>query len=72
VNDPDTVKELDNVAVPDKALIGSPWYTILSSQVYTEAFSYIGAYVDEREKLIENGQPIVVDANGEMDEKHKE
>jgi len=31
VNDPDTVEKLDNVAIPDKALIGTPWYTILSN-----------------------------------------
>ena len=71
INDPDTVRTLDETEVPDKALQGTPWYTVLSNQGYTEAFGYIGAYVEEREKLIEDGYPGVF-VNGEMDAKHKE
>jgi len=66
VNDPDTVARLDETEVPDKALQGTPWYTVLSNQSYMEAFGYIGAYVEEREKLIEDGFPDVLDANGLM------
>lgn len=72
VNDPDTVRTLDATEVPEKAIQGTPWYTVLSNQAYTEAFGYIGAYVEEREKLIEDGFADVTGPNGEMDEKHKE
>jgi len=34
VNDPDTIALLDEVKVPEKALIGTPWYTVLSNQFY--------------------------------------
>jgi len=30
-NDPDTIEELDKVAVPRKAMQGTPWYQILSN-----------------------------------------
>jgi hypothetical protein len=35
-------------------MMGTPWYTILSNDEYKDAFSYIGSYTDEREKLIED------------------
>jgi len=35
-------------------MLGTPWYTVLSNDEYKDAFSYIGAYVSEREKLIED------------------
>ena len=54
-NDPDTIKELDLVAVPRKAMQGTPWYQILSNQLYAQRFFYIGAFVEEREKIIEDG-----------------
>jgi len=37
-----------------------------------ESFGYIGAYVDEREKLIEDGYADKTNADGEMDESNKE
>ena len=37
-----------------------------------EAFAYIGAYVDEREKLIEDGYADNTDKSGEMNENDKE
>jgi hypothetical protein len=37
-----------------------------------EAFGYIGAYVEEREKLIEDGFADVKDADGNMTEENKE
>ena len=66
VNDPDTVETLDNTEVPEKAIQGTPWYTVLSNLTYIEAFGYIGAYVEEREKLIEDGYADIVNENGEM------
>jgi len=55
INDPDTVKMLDEVTIPKKAVQGTPWYTVLSNMKYQIAFNYIGAFIDEREKLIEDG-----------------
>lgn len=37
-----------------------------------EKFGYVGAYVEEREKLIEDGVNIEVNEDGEMDTEHKE
>ena len=54
-NDPDTIVELDKVQVPRKAMQGTPWYQVLSNQKYAQQFFYIGAFVEEREKLIEDG-----------------
>jgi len=34
---------------------GTPWYQPLSNPHYVSMFNYIGAHVDEREKLIEDG-----------------
>lgn len=55
INDPDTVERLDNTPQPKKAIQGTPWYTVLSNMKYQIQFNYIGAYIDEREKLIEDG-----------------
>jgi hypothetical protein len=60
-NDPDTVETLDNATQPKKAMMGTPWYTILSNDAYKEDFSYIGAHVGEREKLIEDGVDVDLD-----------
>lgn len=54
-NDPDTIEVLDATQVPRKAIQGSPWYQILSNQKYANQFYYVGAFVGEREKLIEDG-----------------
>lgn len=53
VNDPDTIKNLESVEVPKKSCQGTPWYSILSNSKYSHLFYYVGAFVDEREKLIE-------------------
>lgn len=55
--DPDCIKILDATVVPKKAIQGTPWYSILSNPLYADGFAYIGAYVKEREKLIEDGYP---------------
>lgn len=54
-NDPDTVSTLDATKVPKKAVQGTPWYQILSNQRYSNLFYYVGAFIGEREKLIEDG-----------------
>lgn len=54
-NDPDTISVLDSTVVPKKAIQGTPWYQVLSNPLYEDAFNYIGAFVNEREKLIEDG-----------------
>jgi hypothetical protein len=54
-NDPDTINTLDATRVPKKAVQGTPWYQILSNQRYANEFYYVGAFVNEREKIIEDG-----------------
>ena len=54
-NDPDTVQTLDEASQPKKSMMGTPWYTVLSNDEYKDEFAYIGGYVEEREKLIEDG-----------------
>jgi hypothetical protein len=55
MNDPDTITHLDNTKVPKKAIQGTPWYQILSNLRYSGLFYYVGAFIAEREKLIEDG-----------------
>jgi len=54
-NDPDTIERLDNVDVPELPIQGTPWYQLLSNKIYSTQFHYIGAFVGERDKLIEDG-----------------
>jgi hypothetical protein len=70
-NDGDTIATLDATAVPKKAIQGTPWYQILSNPKYSGLFYYIGAYVNERYKLIEDGSPDEVDENGETSKAQK-
>lgn len=46
--------------------MGTPWYTVLSNDEYKDDFAYIGAYVDEREKLIEDGNTARMEDDGTM------
>ena len=55
LNDPDTIETLDATTMPKKAIQGTPWYQILSNPKYSNEFYYVGAFVGEREKLIEDG-----------------
>lgn len=71
INDPDTVEKLDNTPQPKKAINGTPWYTVLSNMKYQINFNYIGAYIDEREKLIEDGYADVKGPDGEMNDDSK-
>jgi len=63
-NDPDTVNTLDAATQPKKSMMGTPWYTVLSNDAYKDDFAYVGAYIEEREKLIEDGN----DLTGDLDE----
>lgn len=64
-NDPDTIGILDHTKLPKRAIQGTPWYQILSNHNYASEFNYIGAFIPEREKLIEDGYP-----EQHIDEKH--
>jgi hypothetical protein len=41
--------------MPKRRIERTPWYNLLSNPDYAEDFNYIGAYVEEREKLIKDG-----------------
>ena len=69
INDPDTVETLDSTKMPKKAMMGTPWYTVLSNAQYQNLFAYIGANVSEREKLIEDGLADDVDNDGNITER---
>ena len=55
IMDPQVVRRLDETTMPKKSIQGTPWYQILSNMQYADDFYYIGAFVDEREKLIKDG-----------------
>ena len=44
--------------MPKKAIQGTPWYSILSNPEYSDKFAYFGAHIDEREKLIKDGDDL--------------
>ena len=52
--DPTVINILDHTSMPKKAIQGTPWYNILSNPSYSDEFYYIGAHIDEREKLIKD------------------
>lgn len=56
--DPDTIEALEKAAFPRKTIVGTPWYSILSSPPYANQFQYTGSFVTEREKLINDGYPL--------------
>eukprot|EP00355_Strombidium_rassoulzadegani_P007408 CAMPEP_0168620868 /NCGR_PEP_ID=MMETSP0449_2-20121227/7377_1 /TAXON_ID=1082188 /ORGANISM="Strombidium rassoulzadegani, Strain ras09" /LENGTH=1171 /DNA_ID=CAMNT_0008661923 /DNA_START=74 /DNA_END=3586 /DNA_ORIENTATION=+ len=56
-HDPDTIETLNETQIPNKAVQGTPWYQILSNPMYANSFYYVGAFIPEREKLIEDGYP---------------
>ena len=53
--DPRVIDKIDYTKMPKLAMYRSPWYTMLSNPEYTEDFAYIGANVEERDKLIKDG-----------------
>jgi len=71
VTDPDTIGRLDATKMPKKAMMGTPWYTVLSNAAYQTQFGYIGAFTSEREKLIEDGMADEQDGDGQMTERCK-
>lgn len=54
-NDGDTIAALRESKNPKKAIVGSPWYQILSNPKYSNLFNYIGSFTSERYKIIEDG-----------------
>lgn len=52
IEDRQTLDILEYSKMPKKAIQGTPWYSVLSNPEYCESFSYFGAHVGEREKLI--------------------
>jgi len=36
---------------------GTPWYSVLNNPLYSDAFNFVGSFIPEREKLIEDGFP---------------
>jgi hypothetical protein len=66
INDPDTIDSLKGIIMPKKACQGTPWYQMLSNPKYQNDFNYIGAFINEREKLIEDGQKDLKDTEGEI------
>lgn len=61
-----TVETLDHIKIPKRSMLGTPWYTVLSNAEYQNKFNYIGAFIDEREKLIEDGFADDCDVLGEF------
>jgi hypothetical protein len=52
--DPRLIGVIDQTRIPKKAIQGTPWYSVLSNPAYSDDFNYIGAHIDEREKLIKD------------------
>lgn len=71
INDPDTINTLNETCIPKKAIQGTPWYQVLSNSKYSSMFYYIGAFTEEREKLIEDDQENVTDNDGNITEEAK-
>jgi hypothetical protein len=63
--DGDTIAALRNTIIPKRSVVGTPWYQVLSNTKYSNAFMYVGAFVDQRHKIIEDGLP---DSNGDEDD----
>lgn len=53
--DPRTIYGCMECKIPPAPMIGTPWYSILCNYRYEDAFQYVGSYIGEREKLIEDG-----------------
>jgi len=52
--DPAIIKRLLKCTLPRSSMIGHPWYNILANPVYRDKFSYFGAYIGDRNVLIED------------------
>jgi len=62
--DVDTIAALRDSVVPKNSIQGTPWYSILSNPKYANMFYYIGAHVNERYNIIEDGFPDHQDEDG--------
>ena len=54
IEDPRVIERLDETEMPKRSIGRTPWYQVLSNPEYSDAFYYIGAFVEEREKLIKD------------------
>lgn len=64
IYDGDTIDALNNAKNPKKPIVGTPWYAPLSNPLYSQRFGYIGSFVSERYKLLENDQDPPQDDEG--------
>lgn len=71
-NDPDTIEILEKCHYPDKAMQQTPWYQILSNPDYAQKFCYYGAFITEREKLIEDGYVDVEETDDLQEQQDKQ
>ena len=46
---------LKRCRLPEKEICRSPWYNILANPDYRDKFHYFGAFIEDREILIEDG-----------------
>lgn len=53
--DSNTFENLSKAEIPDLSMQGTPWYQPLSNYQYSHGFMYIGAAVEDRTDLIEDG-----------------
>ena len=66
--DGDTVAALRSAHVPKRAIVGTPWYQVLSNPRYSNSFMYFGSFVSERHMIIEDGNPDMEEVKGEINE----
>ena len=65
--DPDTIAELEKAEYPEVTITGTPWYNVLSNPSYVNDFQFVGSFVSEREKIIDDGYPDAEDGDEEYD-----
>jgi len=56
----DLIEKLEHTRWPEKAIQGTPWYSIMSNPVYVEAFAWLGPHVKDRGAYIKDA-----DADGD-------
>ena len=54
IEDVDVIKKLERTKIPEKAIQGSPWYSILSNYDYSERFIYYNAMISDRVQFIKD------------------
>lgn len=63
-NDYNTMSFLRTNEVPKVPMVGTPWYRVLSNSEYCNDFMYLGAHLEDRHNLIEDGTMDKYDENG--------